>query len=1032
MKDLRVLFIEDSESDMLLILRELQKGGYTVQWECVETAGDMQAALAKTNWDLILCDYSLPSLSAPQALEIFHNSGLDIPFIIVSGTIGEEAAVSALKAGAHDFLVKNKLARLLPAIERELKDAALRRSHKPTQKALLESEERFQKAFRSSPVGLAITRTSDGIYIDINNAYSDITGFSRDELIGQTSLGLNITTLEQRQEYSVQVREQGFIHNQEMVIRHKSGEARIMLGSMEVIELNHETCVLSTAIDITKRKQTEEKLHLSDQILQRVSALVLVADSHGNIIYVSPAAKFILGYEPEELLGDNWWKLSRSEALEAQHEKEYLSRAASGQTPIATEPYERAVQDRWGNTRWISWVDTAGSDGSIIGVGHDITERKQIEDALRIAKTRNVDILESALDCIITIDHQGLILEFNPAAEKTFGYSRTEVLGREIAELIVPAALRDQHRHSLARYVVEKKTHILGKRIELTGLRADGTEFPLELTITRMAEDEPPVFTGFLRDITERKLAEESLRASEQRYRGLFEDSPISIWEEDLSLVKQRIEILHEQGVTDFQTYFTSHMEEILKCAGMVRITNINKAALQMYEAESREQMLGNLREVISPNTLAGFQDELVNIAEGKTRFHWDGKDRTLKGKSIEVNLTWSVAPGHEHDYSKVIVSTIDVTEQKRAEEKILRQIDYLTALQDIDRTIAAAFDMTPSLNTLISKAFSLLGVDAASVLLINEAVNTLKFATGDGFRTNTIRTINIKMGESYAGRAAMKQRMVKITNLQETDELSITDFLQGEDFVSYYGVPLIVTGKVVGVLEVFQRSLIKRDQEWLDFLNALAGQAAIAISNAQLFDNLQRSNTELILAYDATIEGWSSALDLRDKETEGHSQRVTEMTIELARTMGLDESELTHLRRGALLHDIGKLGVPDHILLKPGKLTDNEWEIMRKHPGFAYEMLTPIAYLRPALDIPHAHHEKWDGTGYPRGLKGEDIPLEARLFAVVDVWDALTSDRPYRLAWTKEKALEFIQEQSGKHFEPKVVEAFLTMIADK
>ena len=193
---------------------------------------------------------------------------------------------------------------------------------------------------------------------------------------------------------------------------------------------------------------------------------------------------------------------------------------------------------------------------------------------------------------------------------------------------------------------------------------------------------------------------------------------------------------------------------------------------------------------------------------------------------------------------------------------------------------------------------------------------------------------------------------------------------------------------------------------------------------------NLEEAHKQLLFAYDETIEGWSRAMDLRDKETEGHSQRVTELTLKLAFDSGIPKQDLVHVRRGALLHDMGKLGIPDSILLKAGKLNDEEWEFMRQHPQLAYNMLFPIEYLRPAMDIPFCHHEKWDGTGYPRGLQGEQIPLAARLFAIVDVWDALTSDRPYRKAWEREKVLAYIKEESGKHFDPKVVEAFLQLIS--
>jgi putative nucleotidyltransferase with HDIG domain len=187
--------------------------------------------------------------------------------------------------------------------------------------------------------------------------------------------------------------------------------------------------------------------------------------------------------------------------------------------------------------------------------------------------------------------------------------------------------------------------------------------------------------------------------------------------------------------------------------------------------------------------------------------------------------------------------------------------------------------------------------------------------------------------------------------------------------------------------------------------------------------------HAELLIAYDKTIEGWTNALDLRDKETEGHTQRVTQFTLNLAREMGFSGAELVHIRRGCLLHDIGKLGIPDAILLKPGKLTDEERQIMCKHSEYAYKWLSPIEYLRPAIAIPYSHHEKWDGSGYPQGLKGEDIPLSARLFAIVDVWDALTTDRVYRKAMSKEDALAIIISQSGAHFDPQVVELFVRLI---
>ncbi len=194
---------------------------------------------------------------------------------------------------------------------------------------------------------------------------------------------------------------------------------------------------------------------------------------------------------------------------------------------------------------------------------------------------------------------------------------------------------------------------------------------------------------------------------------------------------------------------------------------------------------------------------------------------------------------------------------------------------------------------------------------------------------------------------------------------------------------------------------------------------------------NVQRardSEADLAVNYDLTLQAWATILEHRDRETEGHTQRVAAMTLQLARALGLSGQSLIDIRRGALLHDIGKMGMPDSILLKRSALTDEEWTVVREHPTLAHELLSRIRYLAAALDIPWCHHEHWDGTGYPRGLAGEQIPLAARIFAVVDVWDAVTSDRPYRNAWTKDQAREHIRSLSGSHFDPRVVRAFLDL----
>lgn len=361
--------------------------------------------------------------------------------------------------------------------------------------------------------------------------------------------------------------------------------------------------------------------------------------------------------------------------------------------------------------------------------------------------------------------------------------------------------------------------------------------------------------------------------------------------------------------------------------------------------------------------------------------------------------------------------------------EQTVHRLEQLNALRAVDQAISSSLDMRLTLNILLNHTISQLNVDAADVLLLHPDSNLLELMGGRGFHTLMIEGVNLS--DSFAKRAIMEHRPIMSLDFEAaalSENRQLGKFWKAEGFVCYWCVPLIVKGEAKGVLEVYQRKAFTPDMDWLGFLEALAGQAAIAIENTQLFENLQHANLDLGLAYDATIEGWSRAMELRDEETEGHTRRVTDLTVDFAKVMGIKDMELLHIRRGALLHDIGKMGVPDQILLKKEKLSESEWEIMRMHPQFAYDMLKPIYYLRQSLDIPYCHHEKWDGTGYPRGLKGEEIPLAARIFAIADVYDAITSDRPYRKAWTKEKALEYIREQSGSHFDPQVVEKFLKL----
>lgn len=362
--------------------------------------------------------------------------------------------------------------------------------------------------------------------------------------------------------------------------------------------------------------------------------------------------------------------------------------------------------------------------------------------------------------------------------------------------------------------------------------------------------------------------------------------------------------------------------------------------------------------------------------------------------------------------------------------EQMEKQLNHISVLMEIDRAIASSLDLEVIGNIFAEKTIKHLQADAINILLYNQYAQKFSFLYGSGFLKQKEKQLVLNSSTDLCGKMLLKNEPVFISNFHDEGIICTrSQFAQEEGFVSYYGIPITAKGRLNGVVEIFFRRQFKPDSAWFDFAKSFSLQLAIAVDNALLYEKSQHTQSELLQAYNNTIEGWSYALDLRDKETEGHSRRVTLMAVQIAQHMGMDEEEIAHMYRGALLHDIGKLGIPDNILLKPSPLTEEEWVIMRKHPVYAYEMLSSIAYLKQAMDIPYCHHERWDGAGYPRGLRGNQIPMAARIFSVVDAYDAMLYDRPYRKGLSKEDIVDEISSGTGKHYDPEVVKVFLKML---
>ena len=868
----------------------------------------------------------------------------------------------------------------------------------------------------------------DGMITSVNSQFSDLYGYSPDEVVGKTTpriLKSGKQGPEVYQRFWQKIR-RGELFRGEMFNKAKDGRLIPIEETVNPFfdERGEIAGFLAIQRNITDRRRAEESLRLAEAkyraLVENIPAVVYMdeADETSANVYTSPYTEKMLGYPASAHVEDPTLWQKTVDPRDYSRVVEAIRRTLAEGS--AVEEYRFIASD--GRTVWVRdlAVLLRAEDGRpqfIQGFIEDITTQKQAEEKIKahaaelekeISERKRTEqalvkserdyryLFNTAGDAILIFEPQGeTILQANATACRLYGFEYQEIVGRSLKELTTNAGRGEAYVNA---FVKGEASNIF----ESTHINKNGGEIEVLINSSLIEFEGKPAILALVRDVTDRKRAEMALKKSEARLSEAQRIAHLGNWEWNIPANSiwwsDEIYRIFGLGPREFDTTFEGFLN------------------------------------AVHPDDRARVADAISKAFQGETPYDIDhrillpdGTEKFLHEQAV-VERDESGAP------ARMIGISHDITERKRAEENIQKQLGRLKALREIDWAVSSGFDMQSNLRTLLRHATVELGVNAASILLLNPNLNWLEHSASYGFRTRSIEKSILMAGEGFAGQVVKQRGLVRVDDLYANpSQFPRASLLVREGFICYFGVPLIAKGVVKGVLEVFHRSPLDPDQEWLDFLHTLAGQAAIAVEDAQLFNNLQQFNFELLHAYDATIEGWSRALDLRDKETEGHTQRVTDMAIRLAQRFGLSDEELKYIRWGGLLHDIGKMGVPDNILLKAGALTNEEVQIMRKHPVFAYEMLSPIRYLKSgAIDIPYSHHEKWNGTGYPRGLKGEQIPLPARIFAVADVFDAVTSDRPYRSKWEIAKAISHIREQSGSHFDPSVVETFLQMIGDE
>ena len=970
--EIRLLIVDDSEDDALAVVNELKRGGYSPTFERVDTADAMISALKNGRWDVIVADYIMPSFSGLAALNLFKASGLNLPFILVSGKIGEDKAVEAMKAGATDYVMKDKLNRLVPAIERELGEAKVQRERRKAEEAIQRQEQRFRALIEHSSDVIVIL-SAEGKLRYVSASAEPMLGFGPEE-----ATGMNI--LESVHPEDIQPVADSFAR----LLQKPGATVQIELrtkdkgGSWHTLEatatnLLHDPAVEGIVVnyrDVTEHKKAEDSLRESEKryrlLAENVSDVIWVTDMNFRPTYLSPSVTRLLGYSMEEAMArgmqDSLTPASLKTAADAVTLALDAERKGQKDAVHMMPPLELEMVRKDGSTIWVAskvsfLYDSGGRPMEMMGVVHDITERKKAKEALQSSEQRFRALIENSSDAIIVANPDGTTRYVSPSLGRMLGEGR---VGAGILEAVHPEDVQlvaDNFASLLQNPGANSLTEV---RIQ----HKDGSWHTIESTATNLIHD--PAVEGIvinLRDVTERKKAEEALKESEERLRILFEFAPDGYY------------------LSDLEGKFVDGNRAAEELTGYKREELIGKNFLE----------LGLLTIDQLPIAAALLTQNIQGQATGPDELILKRKD----GSHVAVEI--NTFPVKIKGQNLVLGNVRNVTERKKIKEALAESEKRYRLLAENISDVIWVIDMnlrptyfSPSISRMtgysveetmargMEKVLNPASIEAVSEIVMGELAKK-----GEPNTATRLTPVEVEMERKDGSKVWAE---------------AAGTLLRGSD-----GQPV----EIIGIL----RDITERKK-----------------AEQQLNESFQKLKRTL----DGTIHAITLTVESRDRYTAGHQRRVAQLGCAIAREMGFTYEQIQAIRIAGLLHDIGKISVPQEILSKPGKLTDVEFQLIKVHSQVGYDILKNVEFPWPIADIVIQHHERMNGSGYPSGIREDKLLIEARILGVADVVEAMSSQRPYRPPLGIDKALEEISCNSGILYDPSVVNACLRLFDEK